>query len=102
MIGTAIVALFRTLFDLSASFLIIISLILERFKIIIVSNISIKISSSILRINYKLPVGLESSELYSIKLNIDMTKSKSSGLSIIIPSIFLIHLVNGTEFLNAT
>ena len=31
-----------------------------------------------------------------------MTKSKSSGLSIIIPSIFLIHLVNGTEFLNAT
>ena len=31
-----------------------------------------------------------------------MTKYKSSGLSIIVPSIFVIHLVNGTECLNAT
>ena len=30
-----------------------------------------------------------------------MTKSNSSALSIVVPSIFMIHLVNGAEFLNA-
>ena len=30
-----------------------------------------------------------------------MTKSKSSALSIVVPQIFLEHLVNGTQFLNA-
>ena len=31
-----------------------------------------------------------------------MTKSKSSPLSIVVPSIFVIHLVNGAQFLNDT
>ena len=31
-----------------------------------------------------------------------MTKSKSSASSIVVPSIFVIHLVNGARFLNAT
>ena len=31
-----------------------------------------------------------------------MTKSKSSASSIVVPSIFMIHLVNGAQFLNAT
>ena len=31
-----------------------------------------------------------------------MTKSKSSASSIVIPSIFVIHLVNGAQFLNAS
>ena len=31
-----------------------------------------------------------------------MTKSKSSASSIVVPSMFLIQLVNGTQFLNAT
>ena len=31
-----------------------------------------------------------------------MTKSKSSVLSIVVPSIFVIYLVNGAQFLNDT
>ena len=31
-----------------------------------------------------------------------MTKPKSSASSIVVPSIFVIHLVNGVQFLNAT
>ena len=31
-----------------------------------------------------------------------MTKSKSSALSVVVPSIFIIHLVNVPQFLNAT
>ena len=31
-----------------------------------------------------------------------MTKSKSSASSIVVPSIFVIHLVNGAQILNAT
>ena len=31
-----------------------------------------------------------------------MTKSKSLALSIVVPSIFLIHLVNHAQFLNGT
>ena len=31
-----------------------------------------------------------------------MTKSKSSATSIVVPSIFVIHLENGVQFLNAT
>ena len=31
-----------------------------------------------------------------------MTKSKSSASSIVVPSIFVIHLVNSAQFLNAT
>ena len=30
-----------------------------------------------------------------------MTKSKSSAWSIIVPSIFVMHLANGAQFLNA-
>ena len=30
-----------------------------------------------------------------------MTKSKSSASSIVVPSIFVIHLMNGAQFLNA-
>ena len=33
---------------------------------------------------------------------IGMSKSKSSASSIPFPSIFLIHLINGAEFVNAT
>ena len=40
--------------------------------------------------------------LYSTKLYIGMTKSKSSALSTVAPLIFLIHLLNGAQFLNAT
>ena len=29
-----------------------------------------------------------------------MTKSKSSASSVVVPSIFVIHLVNGAQFLN--
>ena len=31
-----------------------------------------------------------------------MTKSKSSASSIVVPSVFIICLVNGAQFLNAT
>ena len=31
-----------------------------------------------------------------------MTKSKSSASSIVVPSIFVIHLVNGVQFLDDT
>ena len=31
-----------------------------------------------------------------------MTKSKSSESSVVVPSIFVIHLVNGAQFLNDT
>ena len=31
-----------------------------------------------------------------------MTKTKLSGSSIVVPSMFVIHLVNGAQFLNAT
>ena len=31
-----------------------------------------------------------------------MTKSKSSASSIVVPSIFVMHLLNGAHFLNAT
>ena len=37
-----------------------------------------------------------------MRLYIGMTKSKSSASSIVVPSIFVIHLVNGAQFLNAT
>ena len=30
-----------------------------------------------------------------------MTKSKSSASSVVVPSIFVIHVVNGAQFLNA-
>ena len=31
-----------------------------------------------------------------------MTKTELSGSSIVVPSTFVIHLVNGAQFLNAT
>ena len=31
-----------------------------------------------------------------------MTESKFSGSSIVVPSIFVMHLMNGAQFLNAT
>ena len=37
-----------------------------------------------------------------MKLYFGLTKSKSSASSIIAPSFFVIHLVNGAEFLNVT
>ena len=33
---------------------------------------------------------------------IGMTKSKSSASSVVVPSIFAIHLMSGVRFLNAT
>ena len=41
-------------------------------------------------------------ELYSYRLYIGITKSKSSASFIVFPPIFAIHLVNGAQFLNAT
>ena len=41
-------------------------------------------------------------ELYSNKLYISMTESKSLAPSIIVSLIFVRHLVNGAQFLNAT
>ena len=35
-------------------------------------------------------------------LNIGMTKFKSSASSIVVPSIFVIHIMKGAQFLNAT
>ena len=43
--------------------------------------------------NYKLP---------GVKLSIDMTKSKFLGSSIVVSSIYVMHLVDGAQFLNAT
>ena len=40
--------------------------------------------------------------MHSNKFYIDMTKSKSSASSIIVPSTFVIDLVNGAQFLNTT
>ena len=40
--------------------------------------------------------------MYPIRLYIGMTKSKSPELSIIVPSILVMHLVNGPQFLNDT
>ena len=37
-----------------------------------------------------------------MRLSIGITKSKSSESYIVFPSIFVIHLVNGVQFLNAT
>ena len=37
-----------------------------------------------------------------MKLYIGLTKSKSSALSIVVPSIFAIHSVNGAQLLNAS
>ena len=51
---------------------------------------------------HKLLVVLEKFKLYSNKLYTDMTKSKSSVPSIVVPSIFVIHLLNDAQFLNAT
>ena len=41
-------------------------------------------------------------ELDSIELYIAITKCKSSSLSIVVPSNFMIHLVNGAQFLKTT
>ena len=40
-------------------------------------------------------------KFYSYKLNIGMTKSKSSASSVVVPSFFVIHLMNEAQFLNA-
>ena len=37
-----------------------------------------------------------------MRLYIGMTKSKSSASSVAVSSIFVIHLVNGAQFLSAT
>ena len=37
-----------------------------------------------------------------MRLYIGMTKSKLSALYIVAPSVFVIHLVNGAQLLNAT
>ena len=37
-----------------------------------------------------------------MRLYIGITKSKSSASSIIVPSLFVVHLINGAQFLNAT
>ena len=44
----------------------------------------------------------EQFELYSMKLYNGMTKSKSLASSIVVPSIFAIHLEKGAQILNHT
>ena len=39
-------------------------------------------------------------QLYSIELSITMSKYKSSELLIVVSLIFVIHLINGEQFLN--
>ena len=46
--------------------------------------------------------GLSPKNICSSRLYIGMTKSKFSATSIVVSSIFVIHLVNGAQFLNAT
>ena len=41
-------------------------------------------------------------QLYSIELSIGITKYKSLASFIVVSSIFLIHLVNGPQFLKDT
>ena len=44
----------------------------------------------------------ESIELYSIEWNTEMTKTKFLALFILLPSTYMINLVNGGQFLNTT
>ena len=50
---------------------------------------------------HELPIMSECFKLHSNRLYIGITKSKSSGSSIV-PSLFWIHVINGAKFLNAT
>ena len=40
--------------------------------------------------------------MYSNRMYIKLTKSKSLASSIVVSSIFVIHVMNGGQFLNAT
>ena len=57
-----------------------------------------KLVASSLEKNYKLFVVSEYFELYSIRLYIGMTIYKSSASSIVVPSAFVIELMNGAQF----
>ena len=66
----------------------------------LLSAISVsKLVASSLEKNYKLFVVSEYFELYSIRLYIGMTIYKASASSIVVPSAFVIELMNGAQFL---
>ena len=93
--GTAVVAFLKVPHSSSISvFLNNLALYLKDLKLTVFVISLLKPISSSLR-NYLL---WQNFELYSIKLYIGMAKSKSSASSIVVPSIFSIHLVNGPEF----
>ena len=50
----------------------------------------------------ELPNFSEEFKLYSVKFYVDITKSKFPASSIVVPSIFEMHLINRAQFLNAT
>ena len=62
----------------------------------------LKLDAQSLEQNHKIPFVSEWFEVYSNKLYIGKSKSKSSASSIVVSSIFMIHLVNGAQFLNAS
>ena len=63
---------------------------------------TLKLVPSSLEQNHKLRGISEWFELYSIRLYIGITKSESSASSIVVPSIFMVYLMNGAQFLNST
>ena len=94
--GTAIVASSRIPFA-DAVFPINLVLYLKDLKALLFAIPLSKLSALFFEYNRKLPVVLEQFD----KLYIGVTKSKPSASSIFVPSTFLIHLVNGTQFMNA-
>ena len=75
-------------------------LYLKDLKLTVFAIFALKlVASSINFQNHKLSVVSEKFELYYINFYIGITKS--SAPSIVVSSIFVIHLVNGAQFLNA-
>ena len=76
-------------------------LYLKDLKMLVFVILEFKLFTSSLEYNDKLPVESEQFERYSNKLYIGITKFKFSASSIGVSSIFVIHLMNGAQFLNA-
>ena len=74
------------------------ALYMKELKLLGFSIFVLKIVASSSEWNNKRPVILEWFELYFIRFCIGITKSTSSSSSIVVPSIAVIHLVNGAQF----
>ena len=59
----------------------------------------LKLVASSLESDHKLPLVSEYFKLYSIGLYIGMTKPNVSASTVVVPSIFVIHLVNDLQTL---